>query len=179
MRTIMTAVLLLVAAMSPVQAEDGGASVDAPPRFTMLLGFGTSIPGLGAGAEVYLAASRVSLFGAGGYMPSSNDGRGASGFGMAGGVRLFTAGRRHRGFVEASVSPAGVEVAAEGSGLKGDGLVYGPGVSLGYQFVGKGGTTVMASGGIAYGISGEVEHQAYPLVTFALGYTWRAQPKKP
>lgn len=38
MRTIVTAVLLLVAAMSAVRAEDGDASAEAPPRFTMLRG---------------------------------------------------------------------------------------------------------------------------------------------
>ena len=179
MRTIMTTALLVVGAITAVEAADTGSAVLAPPRFTVLLGFGASIPGFGAGAEVYLANSRASLFGAVGYVPSTHDGRGASGFGVAGGVRVFTPGRRHRVFLEASVSPPAVELAAEGSGLKGEHLIYGPGVSLGYQFIGKTGTTVMVSGGIAYGISGSVEHQAYALGTFALGYTWRVRARQP
>lgn len=167
-------VLLIVVSRVPAEAEDAAQPKDASRRASLVFGYGNSVGGVGAGAEAYVARSRLSLFGAVGYVPSSRGGRAASGVAVAVGARVFTGGRRHRGFAEISVSPAGVEIADEGSGLAGEHIIYGPGFSLGYQFVASSGVTVMVAGGIAYGLTGPDNlHDTYALSAVAVGYTWR------
>jgi hypothetical protein len=65
------------------------------------------------------------------------------------GMRAFTSGARHRGFVEVSVSHLAHDLACFDDCHH----YYGPGVQGGYQFVARRGLTVMASLGVGYGPS--------------------------
>jgi len=145
----------------------------------MTLGGGSSVPGLGISAEKYLREGRVSFFGGVGYIPHSQDGRGAAGTGVAGGLRAYSRGRVHRAFVEASFSPVAVEVAPEGSSVSGEKFSYGPGVSVGYSMVRQSGFTVMVSAGAGQGVTGPSDlHSTQFLSTIAVGHTWvRRQPR--
>jgi hypothetical protein len=183
MRSVAIGVLLACVGVSLAAAGDSSPVASASRQVTVLAGFGTSLGGLGAGAEAYFADSRMSAFAGAGYVVPTQDGRGASGLGLAGGMRMYTGGRRHRAYVEASVSPVAVEVAPEGSGLEGQNLSYGPGASLGYQFVGVGGATFAASLGVGYALSsasGVDSGRVQVLSTMGLGYTWhRRQATRP
>jgi len=173
------AMALMLSGAAPARADGVTSSEDGSPRVGMFVGYGGSAGGFGAGAEVYLAHSRVSLFAAMGFVPRTHDGRSASGEAAAGGLRVFAGGRRHRAFAEVSLAPAGRDVAPQGSGLQGEHITYGPGLSLGYHFVGSGGFTFMVSGGVAYGMTGPDRlHHGHAVSTAALGYTWRRQERR-
>jgi hypothetical protein len=161
--------VLLLMSTAPAEAGNAVQAAAATRRATLLFGWGTSVAGFGAGAEAYLASSRVSLFGALGYVPWP----GGSSVAAAGGARVFTSGRRHRGFAEASLSPGRVETVDKAGGTTDARVVYGPGLILGYQFVGSSGVTVMISAGVAYGMTGPIPHKVWVPNTIAVGYTWR------
>lgn len=114
-----------------------------------------------------------------GYIPSIRESRGASGPAFALGARVFTGGRRHRGFLEGAFCPVGVETAPVGSGTQGDAILFGPSLSLGYQFVGSSGVTFEVSAGIGRSLTGPDDAQdTFPISTIAVGYTWRAREKQ-
>jgi hypothetical protein len=165
---VVALVLILMSAW-PAEAGTAVEAVDAAPRASLLFGWGTSVAGFGAGVEAYLASSRISLFGALGYVPWP----GGSSVAAAGGARVFTSGRRHRGFAEVSLSPGRVETVGRADDTTDARVVYGPGLILGYQFVGSSGVTVMVSAGVAYGMTGPVPHKVWVPNTIAVGYTWR------
>ena len=115
--------VILVATPALALAKD---SEPAPPRLaTLVVGFGNSMGGFGLQAEGYFAQGRASFFGGVGYIPRLEDMRNTSGLAGAGGARLFTAGARHRLFLEASISAVLLETSAEGSGVDAEAIVYG------------------------------------------------------
>jgi len=132
----------------------------------VVTGVGNSMGWFGGSAERYLG-DRFSLFAGIGYTPPI-DGIPA-GITPAGGARLFTPGVKHRGFLEFSVSQIAVE-----SGI--DRRLYGPGLQAGWQFVSRGGFTLMASLGAGYILAENVSQPVQPLMGLGIGYTWRHPP---
>jgi hypothetical protein len=163
MRQVVVAALLLsgwaarLSAQAAEPAEPGARSV------TVLSGVGNALGWYGVQAERYVG-DRMSLFAGLGYTPPWY---GVSGIAGAGGARLFTSGTKHRGFLEFSVSQIAV------GGL--DEQFYGPGLQAGWQFVSRGGFTLMASAGAGYILS-DVGHPVQALIGLGVGYTWRRQP---
>ena len=145
----------------------------ATRQASLAFGVGNDVAGVGLTAEWYYGDSRFSVFAGGGYVYDSHDGRGATGAGAAAGLRAYSSGRKHRMFAEVSFSPVAVEVAPEGSGLRGETICYGPGASVGYNLVTHGGFTLSLSAGVAQAVTGPSNvNGAYLLSTMALGYTW-------
>jgi hypothetical protein len=140
---------------------------------TATVGIGNAMGWLGGQAERYLAQERLSVFLGLGYTPADNPGD-PSGLTFAGGFRSFTAGRKHRGFLELSVSQIFVQHLAFQEGDR----LYGPGAQAGYQFVSRGGFGAMISFGVGYapGVrTGESKFGA--LANLGLGYTWRRKQR--
>ena len=137
-------------------------------------GVGNSFGWLGAQAERYFLESGMSGFVGVGYVPS-DDGDPA----FAGGLRGFTKGERHRGFLELSVSTvlreSRVLVTPEGASSE-DSNLYGPGLQVGYAYTAGWGFAAMASVGLGYALGMASENDASPLAMLfgiGLGYTWR------
>ncbi len=85
-------------------------------------------------------------------------------------VRGYTSGRRHRAFLEVSVSLLVVEQSCAGA----CGRYYGPGAEVGYQLLTSGGFTLLASVGVGYAPSvPEGESKGAAMLGLGLGYTWR------
>ena len=156
----------------PVQSE-AQANADNPltsRSVTVTVGVGQSMGWLGVQGERYLQSARFSVFGAVGYLPESEPGD-TSGFAFAGGMRAFTSGAKHRGFLELSVSPITYELACFDDCRS----YYGPAVQGGYQFVSPGGFTVLASYGVGYapGVPAGEDKVNGVIIGVAAGYTWR------
>jgi hypothetical protein len=167
MRSLM---ILALAVVPPAQAEAQAVAESTAPRsMTVTSGIGNSMGWLGLQAERYLQSERFSVFGGIGYLPKSDPGD-TSGIAFAGGMRTFTSGARHRGFLEFSVSQLAYRLAC----FEQCHSYYGPGVQGGYQFVSRRGFTVLASLGVGYapGIP-DGETKVGELVGLGLGYTWR------
>ncbi len=158
------AIALLWLAWVPVLAAQ--AEAPGPRRYTVLTGVGNSLGWFGGQAERYFAGDRLSIFGGLGYTPPL-DGI-PSGVTVAGGARAFTGGSKHRGFLELSVSQVAVE-----QGYR-ERRLYGPGLQAGWQFVSRGGFTILTSAGFGYILAEDVSHPVQLLVGLGLGYTWRS-----
>ena len=140
---------------------------------SLAVGVGTNVPGAGLSAEKYLADGRFSIFAGVGYLFDTYDGRGATGAGVAAGLRAYSGGLKHRVFGEVSFSPVAVEVAPQGSGLRGQAISYGPGASVGYNLVTHGGFTLSLSAGTGRAVTGPSNvHGTEFLSSVALGHTW-------
>lgn len=156
-------------------AVSGPAAAQEPPRASLLAGFGNSFGWFGAQGEVYLATGRLAGFVGLGFMPNflNDEGSGAAG---AVGVRGFTAGTRHRGFVELSISALSNNVSRTfGSDLVEKSIGYGPGFAVGYQFIGESGLTIVLSGGVGLD-DDEFDPEGSrfkPTLGVGLGYTLR------
>jgi len=141
------------------------AAQEPRPVVTLSGGLGNVVGLLGVGPEYYLAGSRVSVAGGLGYWPEEhlcNQGT----FAGAAALRGFIGGR-HRGFLELSYSLLAISCAAlDGVEMDRD---YGPGISLGYRYIGSDGFTF--TGGAGIGDSGESGSEL--MILLALGYTWR------
>jgi hypothetical protein len=124
----------------------------------------------GLQAERYFAQERLSAFLGAGYTPSIEQGD-PSGPTFAAGLRGFTSGIKHRGFLALSVSQLFVET---GFSEQPKGRLYGPGLEAGYQFASRGGFTVMAALGVGYA-SGVPQGQSEfgGMLDLGVGYTWR------
>jgi hypothetical protein len=161
-------VLLLLAGSLPARLF--GQEAPAPQRIaTVTAGLGNTMGWLGLQGERYFAHERLSAFLGLGYTPSIDPGD-PSGPTFALGVRGFTTGVKHRGFLALCVSQIFVE-----SGFSEDpGRLYGPGVEVGYQFASRGGFTLMAGVGLGYapGVP-EGESEIGSMIELGLGYTWR------
>ena len=91
------------------------------------------------------------------------------------GIRAFTSGNRHRGLLEVSLSALSSSVLSTFGGGEILDINYGPGIAVGYQFIGDGGFTTMLTGGIGLDDE-ELDPQGsklQPTVGIGLGYTWR------
>ena len=135
------------------------------PSVTLIGGLGNVLGGLGAGAEYYFAQSHVSASLGLGFWPSDLcDGTAAG----AAALRAFI-GSRHRGFVEGSYSLLAISC---GFSDTSDDKHYGPGISVGYRYIGSDGFTFTAGVGVG-DPSGDPGSEA--LVLLGLGYTWRRE----
>jgi hypothetical protein len=164
------ALAMFLAIPIPAFAQTAQSEAAIRPRsFTILGGAGNTMGWFGLQGEKHLLRQRASVIGGLGYTPAFDPGD-ASGVTVAGGVRGYTTGRRHRGFLEVSVSQLVVEescfVACRRS--------YGPGVQVGYQLATPGGFTVLASLGVGYAPSApEGRSKGAGMLGLGLGYTWR------
>lgn len=157
----------LVCLASPAIAQRAEPGAPTPLRATTLVaGAGNAMGWLGLQGEKYLGNDRVSLFGGVGYTPSTRPGD-ANGVSVAAGVRGYTPGIRHRGFLELSVTQIETELGCYASCRR----PYGPGLQAGYQYVAHGGFTASLSAGLGYAPRGSRE--AAGLVGLGFGYTWR------
>jgi hypothetical protein len=166
----------LLVLMSPIGAfaqQPSAASSDpGGPTVTVTAGAGNAMGVVGAQAERYLKGGRMSLFGGIGYLPRIDPGD-PTGVSAAGGARLYTSGRRHRAFVEASVSEILSEtLVAQGVVLR-QSRRFGPGVQVGYQFVSRRGITGILSLGAGVPVGAESGARAALMAGMGLGYTWR------
>lgn len=159
--------LLLIPRTMPAQTAE-------PLRVvTVTAGVGNAMGWFGAQGERYFGLDRLSAFLGAGYTPSLDQGQ-ATGPTFAAGLRGYTAGFKHRGFLEASVSQIFAEVTSGESGRR----LYGPGLAAGYQLVSRGGFTLMVSLGLGYAPGmDEGESKVGGLANLGLGYTWRRRPR--
>ena len=167
--------VLLLLALSLASAAAAQQSADpfiqpAPRALTVTAGFGNAMGWFGAQGEHYVRAERLGLFAGVGYLPAVDTGD-PSGLTFAAGVRAYTKGQKHRAFLEASISQIAVETAP----CYGDCLrAYGPGAQLGYQFVGSGGFSILASAGVGYAPTiPDGRSKVGTLLGLGFGYTWR------
>ena len=162
-RLIVLMVLLLSGTATLIAQE-------APTRVaTVTAGMGNTMGWLGVQGERYFARERLSAFLGLGYTPSIDSGDPA-GLTPALGLRGYTGGVKHRGFLALSVSQLLVE-----SGFSEDGSrLYGPGLEAGYQFASRGGFTVMLGAGVGYapGVP-DGESGVASMIEVGFGYTWR------
>ena len=162
--------LVLLLLLGSPSAPLRGQEADTPRRIaTVTAGIGNTMGWLGLQGERYFAQERLSVFLGLGYTPSIDEGD-PSGATFAFGVRGFTPGVKHRGFLALCVSQLVVE-----SGFTDDpSRLYGPGVEAGYQFASRGGFTLMAGAGLGFapGVP-EGEDEVYSMIELGLGYTWR------
>ena len=173
MRRTAVLALLLVSGLPalPVAAQEVAES-PAPLRrvATLTGGVGNAMGWVGLQGERYFAAERLSAFVGAGYTPSIDEGT-ATGLTFALGLRGFTPGVKHRGFLALSLSQLYVEQRFDGNSAR---RFYGPGLEAGYQFASRGGFTIMAALGLGYapGVP-EYHSKVGGLFELGLGYTWR------
>ena len=129
--------LLSLGFASPLPGQAPGDSMRAPLRIaTLTAGLGNAMGWLGVQGERYFSGDRLSAFLGVGYTPSVDQGD-PSGVTFAAGLRGFTAGLKHCGFVEASVCQIMAVASFDGESYR----LYGPCVQTGYQFASLGGYT--------------------------------------
>ena len=168
--TFVVAVLAFPVALGAQTVDTSARSSVSPSRrvFTLTPGIGNSMGWLGMQGERYFHAERLSAFAGLGYMPETNEGY-PEGITLAGGVRGYTPGEHHRGFLELSISQVLVESYPKRA------RHYGPGVQAGYQLTTSGGFTLMISGGVGYALGMPAGSSSVGgLFGLGIGYTWRA-----
>lgn len=165
---------LAARAQDTTRAQNTARAAAAPPgprRASLMLGVGNSMGWFGAKGERYFARGRLSAFaGLGATFNTDGTDEYASGVTVAGGVRGYTAGARHRAFLELSISQLAVT-----AGVGAD-RYYGPGLQVGYQYTARRWFTFEASVGAGYspGIHTAVlDSGVQPMAGIAFGYTWR------
>lgn len=147
-------------------------AAQAPERqFTVLAGIGNSLGWFGGSLEAYLGSGRLTAYAGLGYTPSLESGD-PSGVTLAGGLRYYTRGSRHRGYLEGGVGQIAIDSPGDAS-ISGK-RYYGPMAMVGYQHVGGSGFTQQLGVGIGFvtGADEVVAQTAYPVFTIGLGYTW-------
>jgi hypothetical protein len=169
-------VTTLLVLMSPIgafaQQPPAVSSEPGGPTVTVTAGVGNAMGVVGAQAERYVTGGRMSVFGGIGYLPRVDPGD-PTGVSGAVGARLYTPGRRHRAFLEASVSELLSEtLVAQGVVLRQSRRI-GPGVQVGYQFVSRRGITGLLSVGAGVPVGAESGTRAVLMAGLGVGYTWR------
>jgi hypothetical protein len=166
---LLTLMLLLLGPRSA--AGQGSAATPSVPRrvATLTAGIGNVMGWFGLHGERYFARERLSGFAGLGYTPSIDEGD-PSGLTFAVGLRGFTNGIKHRGFLALSIS----QLAVESGFIESPRRFYGPGLEAGYQYASRGGFTFMASLGLGYapGVP-EGNKEVGEVLALGLGYTWR------
>ncbi|MDT8368138.1 MAG: hypothetical protein RQ745_02950 [Longimicrobiales bacterium] len=168
-------VLVFLLAGAPLGAQELPEDVRSR-RLTVTGGVGNAMGWLGVQAERYFHRERISAFGGLGYTPSTdtNDANGAT---FAAGLRGYTPGRNHRGFLELSVSQVAIEDTVHFDEFRrftfDEDRLYGPGASVGYQYAANGGFTLMVSAGVGYAIGADFDNSLQPLVNLGFGFTRR------
>ena len=183
-RFLLTSLPLLV--LSPALHGQTSSAESERRRVTAVAGLGNDMGWLGVGAEFYFSGGRLSGFGGVGYTPEIDQGD-PTGLTVAAGVRAYTLGIKHRGFVELSFSQLVIKGATLALVRDPVGVVsfvvveegerhYGPGIQAGYQYVTAGGFTFLVSAGVGYALGideSATSSSVQPLVNLGLGYTWR------
>jgi hypothetical protein len=161
--------LLVLCLPLPAAGQEAGASPPVRARVASLTaGVGNVMGWLGLQGEGYFARERLSGFVGLGYMPEMDQGD-PTGPTFAIGLRGFTTGIKHRGFLALSLSQVAI-----GSSLEDPRRYYGPGLEAGYQYAARGGFTFMASLGVGWAPGApEGETGAGEILALGLGYTWR------
>jgi len=173
LRPIVMSLAVLSLSPPPAVGQEVGASPPVPPRVASLTaGLGNVMGWFGLHGEGYFARERLSGFVGLGYTPSVDEG--PSGPTFAIGLRGFTAGIKHRGFLALSLS----QLALESGFVENPRRFYGPGLEAGYQYVARGGFTFMTSLGLGWapGVP-EGEKEVGEVLALGLGYTWRRTRK--
>lgn len=162
-------VAMTLAAACPLAAQETPDEDPPSPReFTVTAGVGHAVGWLGGQAEWYFSGDRMSVFAGLGHTIRWEIGD-PGGLTAAGGLRGFTAGTNHRGYLELSVSQIDTGFSE---------VMYGPGLQAGYQFVTDGGFTGTASFGVGYGLGANPttrrsQGPVQPMFGLTVGYTWR------
>ena len=161
-------VLLLVALPLPLAGQGSDSPMPRQRIATLTAGTGNALGWFGAQGERYWR-DRYSGFLGLGYTPAIEEDY-PSGATFAAGVRGYTGGYRHRGFLELSVS----QLVLERSFGDDKHRHYGPGLQGGYQMATGGGFTLMASLGVGWapGVP-EGETEIGLLGGLSFGSTWR------
>ena len=170
MQPLVLALLMLLLGPLSLAGQESTAAPPMPRRVaTLMAGIGNVMGWFGLHGERYFAQERLSGFVGLGYTPSIDQGD-PSGVTFAVGLRGFTNGIKHRGFLALSVS----QLAVETGFVENPRRFYGPGLEAGYQFASRGGFTLMASVGLGYapGVP-EGEKEVGEVLALGLGYTWR------
>ena len=164
-RIIPLVVLLFLGSLPALMAQDSAARRRIA---TVTAGIGNTMGWLGAQGERYFAHERLSAFVGLGYTPVRDSGD-PSGPTFAAGLRGFTPGVKHRGFLALCVAQLAVETGTDDPGRQ-----YGPGLEAGYQFASLGGFTVMLGAGVGYAPGmPEGQDKVGSMIELGLGYTWR------
>jgi hypothetical protein len=174
LRSIVRSLLVVSLLPLPAVGQEVGASPPVPPRVASLTaGLGNVMGWFGLHGEGYFARERLSGFVGLGYTPSVDEGD-PSGPTFAIGLRGFTTGIKHRGFLALSLS----QLALESGFVENPRRFYGPGLEAGYQYVARGGFTFMASLGLGWapGVP-EGAKEVGEVLALGLGYTWRRTRK--
>ena len=171
-RIVPLVVLLLLESPAALMGQEA----TAPRRIaTVTAGIGNTMGWLGLQGERYFANDRLSAFLGLGYTPIIDQGD-PSGLTFAVGVRGYTSGVKHRGFLALSVS----QLFVESGGGEDPSRLYGPGLEAGYQFASRGGFTFMVGAGAGYAPGmPDGESMVGSMVELGFGYTWRLQPTGP
>ncbi len=154
----------------PCVAAEAGPGA---PVFSVVGGVGNSLGWCGVLGERYLRDGRFSVFAGLGYAPMFEESQpppDTSGtLAAAGGGRAFFGGRKHRVFVETSVSLVSHEWWVDESGSTQQADRYGPGLQIGYQLLTGRGVTLATSVGVGYAVDSRYgsTHLLYGL---AVGY---------
>lgn len=170
MRPLGMMLVVLLSAPVSVVGQEPTAAPPIPRRVaTLTAGVGNVMGWFGVHGERYFARERLSGFVGLGYTPSIDQGD-PSGITFAVGLRGFTAGIKHRGFLAVSLS----QLAIENGFVENPRRFYGPALEGGYQYASKGGFTLMASVGVGYapGVP-QGESEFGEVLALGLGYTWR------
>jgi hypothetical protein len=170
LRPIVQPLLVLSLLPLPAAGQETRVSPPVPPRVASLTaGLGNVMGWFGLHGERYFARERFSGFVGLGYTPAVDEGD-PSGPTFAVGLRGFTTGIKHRGFLALSLSQLALETGA----VEDPRRFYGPGLEAGYQYVARGGFTFMVSLGLGWapGVP-EGEKEVGEVVALGLGYTWR------
>ena len=154
--------------MACVLISKPALAASTAPKHSVIVGIGNSMGWLGAQSERYFVRGHASGFIGLGYSLGLGE---ESGVAVAAGVRLFTPGFRHRGFVELSLSQIAVEGVGSGEFVDRSRL-YGPGLQVGYQRVSKSGLTLLLSAGLGRAVGPRVGNTIQPLLGLGVGYTW-------
>ena len=162
-------VMILLASLAlPLAAQAPDPLATRLRVATITAGTGNALGWFGVQGERYWR-DRYSGFIGLGYTPAIEDDY-PSGATFAAGVRGFTGGFRHRGFLELSFSQL-VLVRSFGDDKR---RIYGPGLQGGYQWAAAGGFTAMVSIGVGYAPSvPEGTDEVGLLAGPSFGYTWR------
>ena len=171
---LLTAALVLLSVAHPVRLSGQVAadSAQVPLRIvTITAGVGNAMGWFGLQGQRYFSSDRLSAFLGVGYTPAPDE-VDPSGITFALGVRGFTPGLKHRGFLEASAC----QVLTVSSFIEEErARLYGPCLQAGYHFASRGGFTALASLGVGFAL-GDVpdgESAAMGLLGLGFGYTWR------
>jgi len=170
LKPLVLTLLVLLLAPPSIRAQEATAVPRIPRRVaTLTAGIGNVMGWFGAQAEGYFARERLSAFVGLGYTPSIDPGD-PTGLTFAVGLRGFTTGIKHRGFLALSVS----QLAVQSGFVENPRRFYGPGLEAGYQYASRGGFTFMASLGLGYapGVP-EGEKEVGEVLALGFGYTWR------